>query len=185
MRGTLSVAIIVGTALLVGGCGKSKTEDSGEKLGDSLGNALVYGMAEEQHKKAKAKYDKGEDASGECIMDTAELRKDKSAKAQQLAREIDRLCDVDIPARGQSKELDKAFADVQDSKTNKAQADMLRANQVVLKQTCEHTDETLKKMTTAGLGGEPNAKALEAKKTQICVAENLEGGPSKVARGKK
>ena len=187
MRATLYVAIIVGTAVAMGGCGKSKKEekDSADKFGESLGNALILGMAKDQYKKGKEKYDRGEDASLDCIMDTAELKKDKSAEAQQLAKDIDRLCDVDVPARTASKDLDKALADVQQSKTDKNWADMLRANQVILKQTCDHTDEALKKMSSAGLGNEPNAKALETKKHQVCGPENLEGGPSKVARGKK
>jgi hypothetical protein len=186
MRGSLSLAILVTSAFLVGGCGKSKTDDSGgDKLGESLGNALILGMAEDQHKRAKEKYDRGEDATLDCIMDTAELRKDKSPKAQKLATEIDTLCEIDVPARAHSKELDKALADVRTSKTDKSQADMLRANQVILKLACEHTDEALKKMTSAGLGSEPNAKSLDAKKAQVCIAENLEGGPTKVARGKK
>src|ERR1051326_4609032 len=115
--------------------GCSKKSDPAEDLGNALGNSIVLGFAKDQYTKAKGTYDKGEDATLDCIMDTSELRKDKSADAQKLADDIDALCDVDVPARKHQKSLDDKLADVNASR--KSKDGLLESNQLLLKYACE------------------------------------------------
>src|SRR5206468_6379586 len=127
--------------------------------------------------KAKSTYDKGEDANLDCIMDTNELRKDKSADAQKLADDIDTLCDVDVPARHHQKALDDKLADVQASR--KSKDGLLESNQLLLKFACEDAEKAIKDIQEKKLDAKPNAKALSDKKATVCIAGNLE------AKGKK
>ncbi len=175
--------VCVAAALSATACGK-KSSDPGEDLGTSLGNALVLGMAKDQYAKAKQAYDAGQDATTECIMSTAELRKDKSAEAQKLADDIDRLCEVDAPARVLSKRLDETLASVTAARTEKGKADMLSSEQVLLKMACDDADERIKQIAKLGLSAQPNAAALQTKRNAACTTENLSGGPIKQARRK-
>jgi hypothetical protein len=168
-------------ALAAVGCGK-KTSNGDDDPGTALGNALVLGMAKDQYAKAKAAYDSGGDAAGECIMDTAELRKDKSAEAQKLATDIDTLCDVNVPARDLGKRLDDTLADV--TAERKGTGDMLVSDQVLLKAACDDTDDGLKEMGKKGLASQPNAKALQTKRDAACTPENLAGGSVRQAKRK-
>jgi hypothetical protein len=168
---------VFAVAIALPGCGKKEPTPD---LGESLGNALVLGMAKDQYAKAKANYDKGEDATLDCIMDTNELRKDKSAEAQKVANDLDVLCEVDVPSRQRQKDLDDKLKDVQASR--KSNDGMLEANQLLLKYSCEDTDKALKTMTEKNLSTSPNAKSLSDKKTATCTKENLEGKAKKTAR---
>lgn len=155
----------------------SKKSDPAEDLGAALGNSIVLGFAKDQYGKAKANYDKGEDATLDCIMDTNELRKDKSAEAQKLADDIDTLCDVDVPARKHQKSLDDKLADVNASK--KSKDGLLESNQLLLKYACEDAEKAMKDMQDKKLDAKPNAKALADKKAQACTPDNLEGKTKK------
>ncbi len=167
------------------GCSKHKSSSSGgDDLGTAIGNALVLGMAKDQYEKAKAKYDAGQDASDECFMDTSELKKDKSDEAQQLAKNLDQLCEVDVPARKLGKDLDDKMASVTTDRTDKKHADELPADQVMLKFTCDEASDRLTKIGTLGLTSSPNAQALQTKHDADCTKDNLEGGPMKQARRK-
>jgi hypothetical protein len=179
LLGVLCAALAFGSVAV--GCGK-KGSGGDDDPGTALGNALVLGMAKDQYAKAKAAYDSGGDADGECIMDTAELRKDKSAEAQKLANDIDQLCDVDVPARAFSKRLDDALADV--TKDQKSNGDMLEADQVILKGACDDTDGALKQMGQKGLSSAPSAVALKSKRDATCTPANLTGGAQKQAQRK-
>lgn len=159
-------------------CGKKS--DPAEDLGTALGNSLVRDFAKDQYKKAKATFDSGGDATLECIMDTAELRKDKNAEAQKLADDIDALCEVDVPARKQQKELDDKLATVAASRSSSD--GMLESNQLLLKFACEDAEKAIKEMTDKKLSAKPNAKALADKKAQVCTADNLEGKAKKTAK---
>src|SRR6516162_9230900 len=99
----MKLGLVFVALVTLAGC--SKKSDPSEDLGAALGNSIVLGFAKDQYGKAKANYDKGEDASLDCIMDTSELRQDKGAEAQKLADDIDTLCDVDVPARKYQKSL--------------------------------------------------------------------------------
>ena len=175
--------VCVAMALSAAACGK-KSGDPAEDLGNALGNALVLGMAKDQYAKAKAAYDAGQDATGECIMSTAELRKDKSAEAQKLADDTDRLCEVDVPARSLGKRLDDALASVTAARTDKSKHDMLASEQVLLKMACDDVDERIKQIGKLGLSSQPNAAALQTKRNAACTSDNLTGGPLKQARRK-
>jgi hypothetical protein len=178
VTGVVCAAIALSSAA----CGK-KSSDPAEDLGTSLGNALVLGMAKDQYAKAKQVYEAGQDATTECIMSTAELRKDKSAEAQKLADDIDRLCEVDAPARVLGKRLDDALAAVTAARTA-PKAVGLAGDQVVLKAACDDTDERLKQVAKLGLASQPNAVALQTKKGAACTTDNLTGGALKQARRK-
>ena len=173
----LMVVSFCAVSVALPGCGKKEKE---QDLGESLGNALVLGMAKDQYQKGKSHYDKGEDATLDCIMDTAELRKDKSAEAQKLATDIDTLCEVDVPSRAQQKNLDDKLKDVQTSQ--KSDDGMLQANQVLLKYACDDADKAITEMNGKNLSASPNAKALADKKTAACTTENLEGKAKKTAK---
>lgn len=173
------VTSIFALALALPGCGK-KDKEPAQDLGESLGNALIMGMAKDQYAKAKATYDKGEDPALDCIMDTNELRKDKRAEAQKLATDIDTLCDVDAPSRKHQKDLDAKLADVQASR--KSKDGMLASNQLLLKYACEDAEKAIKEMGDKSLGAAPNAKALSDKKDATCTKDNLEGKGAKSAR---
>jgi hypothetical protein len=175
--------VCVAIALSAAACGK-KSSDPGQDLGTSLGNALVLGMAKDQYAKARQAYDSGQDATGECFMSTGELRKDKSAEAQKLADDIDRLCEVDVPARTLGKRLDEALASVTAARTEKSKLDMLASEQVLLKMACDDADERIKQIAKLGLSSQPNAAALQTKKSAACTSDNLTGGPLKQARRK-
>jgi len=176
------VSSVFALAIALPGCGKKdKDKDPAQDLGESLGNALVLGMAKDQYAKAKATYDKGEDPTLDCLIDTNELRKDKGAEAQKLATDLDTLCDVDGPSRHHQKELDAKLADVTASR--KSKDGMLESNQLLLKYACEDADKALKTMTDKNLASSPNAKALTDKKAAACTPENLEGkGAKKTAK---
>jgi hypothetical protein len=176
--------VCVAVALSAAACGKKSSGDAAEDLGNALGNALVLGMAKDQYAKAKAAYDAGQDATGECIMSTDELRKDKSAEAQKLADDIDRLCEVDAPARALSKRLDDALASVTAARTDKTKSGMLASEQVLLKMACDDVDERLKAIAKRKLSSQPNAAALQSKKDAGCTSDNLNGGPLKQAKRK-
>src|SRR5258708_579815 len=143
MNRIVSLALAAAIALPMIACGKKKS-DPAEDLGSALGNSIVLGFAKDQYTKAKSTYDKGEDASLDCIMDTNELRKDKSADAQKLADDIDTLCDVDVPARHHQKALDEKLADVDSSK--KTKDNLLESNQLLLKFACEDADKAIKEI---------------------------------------
>jgi hypothetical protein len=160
-------------------CGK-KSGGTDDDPGTQLGNAIVLSMAKDQYAKAKQTYDSGGDATLDCIMDTAELRKDKSAEAQKLADQVDALCDVDVPARQMSKRLDDTLADVTAEK--KGDGDMLAADQVLLKAACDDTDDALKEMAKKNLAAQPGAKALKDKRDAACTPDNLSGGTLKQAK---
>jgi hypothetical protein len=170
-------------ALSAAACGK-KSSDPAEDLGTSLGNALVLGMAKDQYAKAKQAYDSGQDATGECLVSTAELRKDKSAEAQKLADDLDRLCEVDVPARALGKRLDDALASVTAARTERSKADMLPSEQFMLKMACDDTDERIKQIAKLGLSSQPGASALQQKRNTACTTDNLSGGPLKQVRRK-
>jgi hypothetical protein len=182
------VAAVAGAALLgagITGCGKRSKSSSGDDFGTSLGNALVQGMAKDTYDKAKAKYDSGQDATDECLFgDTTELKKDKSDDAQQLAKKLDQLCEVDVPARKLNKDLDDKLAAVTTDRTDKAHADDLLSDQMMLKLTCDHADTQLKKIATLALSSQPNAQAMQSKHDAACTKDNLEGGPLKQAKRK-
>jgi hypothetical protein len=173
--------VCVAVALSAAACGK-KSSDPAEDLGTSLGNALVLGMAKDQYAKAKQAYDSGQDATTECIMSTAELRKDKSAEAQKLADDIDRLCEVDAPAKALGKRLDDALASVTGARTDKSKSGTLASEQVLLKMACDDADERIKQIGKLGLSSQPNAAALQSKRNAACTTDNLTGGPLKQAR---
>lgn len=177
--GLISFALALAFTSALPGCGKKKSDPS-EDLGTALGNSIVRDFAKDQYKKAQATYDKGEDATLDCIMDTNELRKDKSAEAQKLADDIDTLCDVDVPARHHQKALDEKLADVDASR--KSKDGMLESNQLLLKYACEDADKALKDIQAKKLDAKPNAKALSDKRTNVCTTDNLEGkGKKKTA----
>jgi hypothetical protein len=177
------VASLLGAGAV--GCGKRSKSSSGDDFGTSLGNALVQGMAKDTYDKAKAKYDAGQDASDECLFgDTTELKKDTSDDAQQLAKKLDQLCGVDVPARKLNKDLDDKLAAVTTDRTDKAHADGLLSDQMMLKLTCDEADSQLKKITALALSSQPNAQALQAKHDAACTKDNLEGGPLKQAKRK-
>jgi len=172
----MKLSLILCAAVLLA-CGK---KDKDADLGQSLGNALVLGMAQDQYKKAKATYDSGGDATLDCIIDTSELRKDKSADAQKLATDLDTLCDVDVPARKIQKDLDDKLKDVEASKKNND--GMLEANQVLLKISCDDADKAIKDIGTKNLSSSPNAKALSDKHQTTGTTDNLEGKAKKTAK---
>lgn len=180
MNRFVSLALAAALAIPVIGCSKKSSDAAAEDLGTALGNSLVLGFAKDQYQKAKSTYDKGEDANLECIMDTSELRKDKSADAQKLADDIDTLCDVDVPARHHQKALDEKLADVQASK--KSKDGLLESNRLLLKFACEDADKAIKDIQGKRLDAKPNAKALSDKKAQVCTADNLEGKAKKTAQ---
>jgi hypothetical protein len=186
MNSKILVMGIVCAALGVGavGCGKRSKSSSGDDFGTALGNALVLGMAKDQYTKAKAKYDAGQDASDECFMDTSELKKDKSDEAQTLAKQLDQLCEVDVPSRKLGKDLDDKMTSVTTDRTDKKHADELPSDQVMLKFTCDEATERLTKITTLGLAASANAVSLQSKHDADCTKDNLEGGPIKQARRK-
>jgi len=182
MRSTMVTGVVCAAmALGVVACGK-KGDAAAQDLGESLGNALVLGMAKDQYARAKAAYDSGQDASTECIMDTAELKKDKSAEAQKLAKDTDQLCEVDVPFRTLGKRLDDALASVTAARSDKSKADMLGGDQALLKFVCDDADERLKKIAGLSLSAQPNARALQSKRDAACSTDNLSGGPMKQAR---
>jgi len=186
-NGNKKVILVVVAGLLgaaAAGCGKH-SGSAGDDLGTSIGNALVQGMAKDTYDKAKAKYDSGQDATDECLFgDTAELKKDKSAEAQDLAKKLDQLCGVDVPARKMGKDIDDKLAAVTADRTDKSKADDLPGDQIMLKMVCDNADEQLKKIAGLGLSSQPNAQALQSKHDAACTKDNLEGGPLKQAKKK-
>ncbi len=182
------MVLVVVAALLgagIAGCGKRSGGSAGEDLGTSLGNALVLGMAKDTYDKAKAKFDSGQDASDECLFgDTAELKKDKSDEAQSLAKKLDQLCGVDVPARKMGKDLDDKLAAVTTDRNDKSHADDLAGDQIMLKMVCDNAADQMKKIAALGLSSQPNAQALQSKHDAACTKDNLEGGPIKQAKKK-
>jgi hypothetical protein len=178
------VAAVLCAAVSLGavGCGKKSSGGTDDDPGTVLGNAIVLSMAKDQYAKAKAAYDSGGDAAGECIMDTAELRKDKSAEAQKLANDIDTLCDVNVPAKDLEARLKTELADVTTERAGKGE--MLAADQVVLQGTCDDIDAALKDMAAKNLATQPGATALKTQRDAACTPDNLTGGAQKQARRK-
>jgi hypothetical protein len=186
MKSSKKIILVVAALLGIGAaaCGKH-SGSAGEDLGTSLGNALVQGMAKDTYDKAKAKYDSGQDASDECLFgDTAELKKDKSSEAQDLAKKLDQLCGVDVPARKMNKDLDEKLASVTTDRNDKSHADDLPGDQIMLKMVCDNAADQIKKIAGLGLSSQPNAQALQSKHDAACTKDNLEGGPIKQAKKK-
>jgi hypothetical protein len=173
----IGMALVMATATAA--CGKSEKKD-GESVGDSIANQLIIGMAKDTYAKAKADFDKGEDPT--CIMDTNELKKIKSQEAQDLATNYDKICVAAAPARREQKRMETALKDVEKAQTDKDEAPMLKANQVLLKGACEDAETVLKDVAKANLSSEPQVKSLEALKAKACTKENLEGGVKTAAK---
>lgn len=169
---TLCLTTTLAFAFVLGGCeDKKKKEESEDKLAESIGNSLVLGMAKSQFQKAKEKFDKGEDATTSCIMDTSELRKDSGEEAQKLANDIDQLCEADAPAKKLTKELESRLADVEKAREGKDK--MLASRVFMLKSGCEDTDKRVAKLKEKKLDGSETVKALIAAKEKACTEENL------------